>query len=75
MLALFPDKTWKNAVADEGGTTAFDLHSALPPMIAYTGILEMTLTVNFAGDPMAIAGSLPASGGDAPDFSARQATT
>ena len=35
VLALFPNKTWKNAVTDESGTAVFDLHSAQLPMTVF----------------------------------------
>ena len=35
VLALFPNKTWKNAVTDETGTAMFDLHSARLPMTVF----------------------------------------
>ena len=35
VLALFPNKTWKNAVTDEGGTAILDLHSAQLPMTVF----------------------------------------
>ncbi len=35
VLALFPDKTWKNAVTDESGTAILNLHSAQLPMTVF----------------------------------------
>ncbi len=35
VLALFPNKTWKNAVTDESGTAILDLHSAQLPMTVF----------------------------------------
>ena len=35
VLALFPNKTWKNAVTDESGAATFDLHSAQLPMTVF----------------------------------------
>ncbi len=35
VLALFPNKTWKNAVTDESGTAILDLYSAQLPMTVF----------------------------------------
>ncbi len=35
VFALFPNKTWKNAVTDESGTAILDLHSAQLPMTVF----------------------------------------
>ncbi len=35
VLALFPNKTWKQAITDETGTAILDLHSALLPMTIF----------------------------------------
>ena len=42
VLALFPNKTWKNAVTDESGAALFDLYSAQLPMTVFVAARGFT---------------------------------
>ncbi len=42
VLAIFPNKTWREGKTDEGGEVAFDLHSTHLPMTVYAAAPEFT---------------------------------
>ncbi len=52
VLALFPNKTWKNAVTDESGTAILDLHSARLPMTVFVAANGYAAHVERTWKPM-----------------------
>ena len=52
VLALFPNKTWKNAVTDESGTAILDLHSARLPMTVFVATNGYAAHVEHTWKPM-----------------------
>jgi len=52
VLALYPDRTWKNAVTDENGMAILDLYSAESPMTVFVATDGFAAHVECAWIPM-----------------------